>query len=283
MKALMSMVKLVGWVWLSQMVEGVCGAGPVEIRIPKTLYRPGEHVVALIKAPGQVGIENDIGQQSFTAQIGGTREVDLGPINKPGLYTVRVVSGTEATAAVLFAYPDGAQMRLEISTWSTDRPVPAPQELMERFVRAMSRERVKACAQRALKRWLPANVASVGGTSLYCMVCVVPGGQFACSACVSSAGANMVDLSLEILTELVNNMEQDRLFSPQEAKAIRAVVHSGRGAFAILSAGGKLERFVEGANFAVQTVVEEEAATLVVGNLAGQVNKATMLIKITKK
>lgn len=264
------------WLWIVTIPALACVANQVQIDIPKPIYRPGEHVIAVIRAPGEVGIENDIEQRSFTATIGGIRQVDLGPIKKPGLYVIRVVSGSHATAAVLFAYSEGEHIVLKVSTWTTDSPLPLRAELIDRFSRAITQERLLACAKKALIRWLPANVSTLGTTTTVCMVCVVPGGQVACPACVSSAGDNVVDLSLEILTELVNSMEQDRIFSAQEAKELRAVIgllHTGRAALAIMSAGSNLERVVEGVNYTVQTLVENEAATLVVGNVAGQVNK----------
>jgi hypothetical protein len=78
-------------------------------------------------------------------------------------------------------------------------------------------------------------------------------------------------------------MERDKVLSTEEAKIIRRVIQYGSGGFAILSAGGKLERTLEGVKFAAETVIDNDAATVVVGNGADQVSKANRFIKITKK
>ena len=277
------MLRAAGLLFLIGMLAQPAQAGEIELRVPKTTYRAGERVLAVIKAPGKVGIESDIAQQSFEAQIGGSKEVDLGPIRRPGLYNVRIVSGQQATMVMVFAYAEGSQLRLEASTWATGKVLPLSKETLDRFTKGITRERLSDCARMALLRWLPANVSSVGGTATFCMVCVVPGSQMACPACVSSAGGNVVDLGLEVLTELTTSMEKAGILLPEEAKLIRGVIHSGRGAVSILNAGGKLERVVEGVNFAVQTVVEEGNVTLVVGNVAGEVNKTSLLIKVFRK
>lgn len=277
-------VRATGPLWVLAMPALVVAAGQVEIQVNKTVYRPGEHVLAVVTAPGTVGIQNDLQQRSYSEAIGGRKEVDFGAIPRPGLYTIRVVSGQQATGIVLFAYRDGELLRVETSTWRTDRALPLSPATLDRFRKGITRERLSAGVRKAWRRWLPANAASVLGTAQVCMVCMVPGAQTtACPACVSSAGGNLVDLGLDVLTELTTSMERDRILSPDEAKAIQGIIHYGGGAASILNAGGKLERVMEGVNFAVQTVVEEGDVTLVVGNIAGEVNKTSLLITVFKK
>lgn len=255
----------------------------IGIVFPRLAYRPGDRVSARIQAPGDVVIENDIVQQSVRVSVNGYKEVDLGVIRSPGVYTVRVISGAEAKVAVLLVHPQDGQLNLTVATESLTTPVAVPPGLVERFADGITKVRLRAAVTKSVAPWLVKNISSLGATATFGMVCIVPSGQFACPVAISSAGENVANLTLQVFQTLVTIMESDGVLTIGEADVLRKVAKLGQGGLGIVFAHGNVARALGSASFAVDVSIDNELATVLVGNAADQASKVSVLIKIIPK
>ncbi len=104
----------------------------------------------------------------------------------------------------------------------------------------------------------------------------------ACGACVSSIGSNVVDLSVTVMTELVDIMRKDKILNEDESKSLRTIVTTIKGGTAIINASDKLAKAMEAVKYVSEITIEHNGIKAVIGNSADQVNKANILIKIMK-
>jgi hypothetical protein len=272
------------------LLVAVCAVGlsadPITITIEEKTYKSGDTVMATLKAKGSVTLENDFKKLSEVVKVDGMKTVALGKITGSGFYVVRATDGTNSASAVLFVAPTAQKQTYECTVASGAVKPEVTEALMVKFYKGMTRERLIAAAKVAVKDWLKDNIGSLGTTTTLCIVCSVPGGQFACGACASSAGGNTIDLGIEVLRKLIDSMEKDGTLTKAEAGKLRTFVKIGDGLIAlrdIKKTEEKIEKALEFMKLVIDQAFTEGNVQVVLGIGVDEAKKAAILIRLTKK
>lgn len=259
-----------------------CWATTIELTQEK--YVLGDRVTAKIRCTGEVTIENDIMATSTTESVSGEREVELGSIKEPGLFAIRVFGADAkvATAAILVMPNDPAGDFCVVAS-SGDAPKSLIEsKLIEKLLSGTSPERLQKAAKRVFPTWLQQNIVSINTTSAVCVICIVPGGQAACPACASSATGNALDLGFALLEDCVTQMQEAKELTVEQAKNLK-LAFKARGLAKILQSDHRIKKALEGIALAINIIVEEPNAKLVLKGTVQEGKKACLLIEVLKK
>jgi len=268
---------LVGYAWAADPKP------PVEVKLAKGVYKEGEAITLTVTGNGTFALESDVSKTSRELVVKGETKVELGKASEPGLYLVRIGKGSEWATIGLLVTP-GEKGTVEATATPTigTQPEKADAKLITRLIDGATKDRLKTAATEAFKKWLPNNVAALGKNGLACGLCVVPGGQFACSTCAVSTGENALGLALAVATELVNQLEKDKVITKEEAKYLRGAFTATGGLVSLITADGKVEKLLAAIKTAGEVVIEHEGAKMILNNGTDQAGKAMWLIKATK-
>ncbi|HBE72021.1 MAG TPA: hypothetical protein DDW52_28105 [Planctomycetaceae bacterium] len=265
---------------------GKSHAQVIDAKIDQQLVSVGDQVTMTLKGQGRIGIENDIAGMSSEIQVSGSKTIDLGRIKAPGLYAVRLYNGKKKPLAfAIAALPREGSAKLDILNRSKqiNSSEPLDAEVLKRFWKGATADRIEKAARAALPDWLAANAAGIGTTAVTCTICVVPGGQAACPVCIESAAINTISLSLDIIKKLAEIEAKDGILTKGEAKRLAKVLQVGQSLGAVLSASGKLDKALELTAAAVEFSVDNFAVKAAVMNGKDEVSKTYLLIRILKK
>lgn len=253
------------------------------IREPGRDWRPGDKVTATLTGVGTYTVESDLRQQSWDVTASGATAVDVGTIPGPGVFCIRARGKDGGAAAVVFtAARAGGRLAVAAAAGSVATPVAGDAGLGKKLARAVTPERVRAAAERAAKKWPAENLAALGATATTCTLCVVPGGQFACSACASTGAKNAADFAVEVGDQLVALLRERGDLTKPEADRLQDVLKAAKGLITLTGATGAAELGLAGLKSAAELTLDAGPLKLVVTNAIDQADKAVLLIKITK-
>jgi hypothetical protein len=171
--------------------------------------KSGEDVIASVVQGEAIGVESELKQQSF--EVTNQDEVNLGPANEGGPYSIRIYGKTNETRAVLHLLPNGDGFTLSIADASTPLTdtkdfLTVPEDLariMAQLFENLKPGDVSNAFKKAAPDWLGKNVVGIGATGLYCTLIAVPGVRgLATKMCLSSGGLSTASFVLAAFREL---------------------------------------------------------------------------------
>lgn len=245
--------------------------------------KEGERVMAIVDAPGEVGIESEIAGQSFSVPGSGRREVDLGNGRKAnfGFHRVKVTSGAETS---LLLIPVLSSVR------SIPVPPPAPLSRSERSAIEKYFAALKAKPGHYFDKWPKAKVAAenvvkasyVGTMGLFC---AAEPSKISCLAAASGVADLAMELALGFGEFAAEEMKRESTLTSAEAAAVKSVISSLKAAKTLveLFSGEIGEKVVAGAELIMIGLDPNDTAKLAIGLQKDSAGKGFKLYYFVKK
>jgi len=186
--------------------------------------RPGSPLRVQVSGAGTIGIYSDFSAQSSQIEVQGTREVDVGPVDAPGLFTVALVQGDSIKPFTLLILPseDGQLELHELhpSDHASSLPGNAPVGLLERFGDAVDGDRLIRIWERHGTDILGNRAVEIASIGVYIVVGAGTGGAVWGLVAVA-AGDFSAAVAVDLFKYLVIDMQEEDIFTTDEATTLQ--------------------------------------------------------------
>jgi hypothetical protein len=257
--------------------------------LANTNLNVGDTVSVIVGVTGSLGFESDFTQSSFPGTSDGSTPIGVGQIGGPGLYSVRVISGSDSMILGIMAVPTAsgaASLALNNQTESPSDTPDANDVAINNFLGALSAglNILKNAASAIIGPWATENAAALGADVVVCGVAASGVTAFGV-ACFDQSVAIVRDLAVSVLIEAAKemNMSQPQTLSDTDTQLVIGVL-TGINTFANLSSAKyDLEFVLEALSALTNAVVENDALKLTLHYGFDEAKKVNLLIEVLKK
>lgn len=244
----------------------------------------GNRISALVEgAFGMVGIESDLSASSSSTNVQGSSWVELGAVDAPGYYPVRLTHGAGAAAVgILVLRGPGGKFLVGYSRGVAvpAGKVPAP-GLLERFAGLITPQRLWEGLAKALPGWVAQQApnAVIAGA-----LCATGVGAMVCVSEYLGIGA---DLGLLVLVEVAGQLAREGQLAQADADDIALFLSVAKVAGAIILGldAGKFDlssMVLDTVDAAVEGRIQDADVKAMLSTLTGSLKKFVLIWEVRR-
>jgi len=203
-------------------------AADIPVKYSKSIFNKNEHVLVDVGAAGTFLVESELNSSSSMVDVTACRQLDIGPVTRPGFFAVHISSGRQHYVALLSVIPFKSQFEiipLDVNTTEMMVPELTP-NLFDRLVNGINKDRVMRALHNAAVKFPVESAAAIGSTVAICIVTVGVAttlGIVQPALCLKSGKDLAVSFAQKVTNELIDVLQKDGQLTVSEAKTLKAL------------------------------------------------------------
>ena len=195
----------------------------------KETYNKGEDVVITIEGTGKILIESDLKLMSWEENLNnvGISSISLGKVSSEGYYFVCFNQNNVSETLLLAFFPEEMFSETYTFFWKKlnlySPKLEQEKSLLERFSRGLTIDRLMRALKKGIfEKYFPENAMGLSGTFVVCLASIkIP---VVVVYCKKMAVDQAKELGKSLFFALIEVMEEDKIISKEEYKAIETIV-----------------------------------------------------------